>query len=120
MRQQDLVHDVTWFLLLDRFAQLEVRRSTTMLTFLVQVHFVSTFANEATPLVATFELTMFVVMIIVTCQVRMSPKSLGTLAANPFGSVDVMRFEMSFQQASENLENISIKNDFRWFGSMIL
>ena len=66
-----------------------------MFTFLVQVHFVSTFANEATLSVATLELTMFVVSIIMFSQVRMSLESAVTLAAHPFGNAGVMRFEVS-------------------------
>ena len=68
-----------------------------MFTFLVQAHFVSSFANEVTLLVATFKLAMFVVLIIVSSQGRMSLESAGTLAAHPFGSVGVMRIEMGLQ-----------------------
>ena len=83
-----------------------------MFTFLVQLHFDSSFANKATLLIATLliatlELTMFVVLIIVHSQDRMSLVSSGTLAAHPFGSVRVMRFEMSFQLFPGNWKNIT-------------
>ena len=69
--------------------------SIKMFTFLVQVHLVSAFANKTTTLVATLELTVFVVLINVLNQGRMSLESAGTLAAHPFGNVGVMRFEVS-------------------------
>ena len=74
-----------------------------MFTVLVQVHFVSSFANKVTLPVSTLELTMFVVLIIVGNQARMSLESFGTLVAIPFSSVGMMRLEVSFRLNPENV-----------------
>src|SRR5699024_4042367 len=54
---------------------IELAMKNSMFTFLVQVHFVSSFANKATLLVETLKLAMFVVLIIVSSQGRMRLES---------------------------------------------